>query len=69
MGVTNICEGAVNKLLTFSNRLRSAADLQRTVELAPMKNVTARRRLTKKAKKKYRPATLQGKNKVNSIPY
>ena len=64
-----LMKGAFNKLLTFSSRLRSAADLQRTVELAPTKNVTARRRLTKKAKKKYRPATLRSKNKIKSIPH
>ena len=34
--------------LTFSSRLRSAADLQRIVALAPRKKVTARVRLRKK---------------------
>ena len=48
-------------LLTFSNRVRSAADLQRTVALAPRKNVMARMRFTKKARKKYRPTTLEKK--------
>lgn len=45
--------------LTFSSRLRSAADLQRIVALAPRKKVTARIRLRKKAQKKYRAATLR----------
>ena len=45
--------------LTFSRRLRSAADLQRTVVFAPRKKVTARMRLRKKALKKYRAATLR----------
>lgn len=47
--------------LTFSRRLRSAADLQRTVAFAPRKKVTARMRLRKKALKKYRAATLRKK--------
>lgn len=45
--------------LTFSSRLRSAADLQRIVALAPKKKVTARIRLRKKAQKKYRATTLR----------
>lgn len=45
--------------LTFSSRLRSAADLQRTVAFAPRKKVTARMRLRKKALKKYRATTLR----------
>lgn len=47
--------------LTFSRRLRSAADSQRTVAFAPRKKVTARMRLRKKALKKYRAATLRKK--------
>ena len=55
-----------SQLLTFSSKLRSAADLQRTVALAPRKNVTAKMRFRKKALKKYRPTTLR--KKVRGTP-